>query len=186
MHTAAGDPLTIAVNDRASSQAQYPWSPARSPPLDIVRTTRSDRMHRIVMVLAAATLIGAGAAAAQSSAMMEEKAGMTTYTGCLTASPNGTFSLTGAVRSGEPMKHESMKDDSMKHDAMMKPPLTLASTSVDFAKHAGQKVSVTGSPAHAMGGMKMDGTKMDAMGKDAMAPAAFTVTSLKVVSTSCS
>ncbi|HET7618381.1 MAG TPA: hypothetical protein VFK20_07720 [Vicinamibacterales bacterium] len=155
-------------------------------------------MQRTVIVLAAAALIGGASAAAQSNAAMGKDMKRETYTGCLKASPNGTFQLTGVAMADSSMKKHAgamsaMKTDAMKTDAITAPTLTLSSTSVDLAAHVGHKVSVTGSPAQAMSGMKMDDAtmenddmKVDVMGKDDMTSPPFNVTSLKVVSGSCS
>lgn len=150
-------------------------------------------MQRTVIVLAAAALIGGASAAAQSNAAMGKDMKRETYTGCLKASPNGTFQLTGVAMADSSMKKHAGAMSAMKTDAITAPTLTLSSTSVDLAAHVGHKVSVTGSPAQAMSGMKMDDAtmenddmKVDVMGKDDMTSPPFNVTSLKVVSGSCS
>jgi hypothetical protein len=78
----------------------------------------------------------------------------------------------------DPSTKKEMAMDTMKKDSMMSTTLTLSSTTVEFSKHVGQKVSVTGSLAPKMGSMDQG-----AMAKE---PAALTVKSLKTISGSCS
>jgi hypothetical protein len=97
-----------------------------------------------------------------------------TYTGCLAAGAEaGTFTLTHAS-ADDHMGKDAMKNDAMKNDAMKNDALAVSSRNVDLGKHVGHKVTVTGS----RGADKMDGN-----GKSM---SAFTVTSLKMVSASCS
>ena len=97
-----------------------------------------------------------------------------TYTGCLAAGTEaGTFTLTHAS-ADDHMGKDAMKNDAMKNDAMKNDALIVSSKSVDLSKHVGHKVTVTGSSA---------ADKMDA---NAKSMSAFTVKSLKMVSTSCS
>jgi pentapeptide MXKDX repeat protein len=111
---------------------------------------------------------------------MEKMDGKTpTYTGCLAAGAEaGTFTLTHASADDhmgkDAMKHDAMKGDAMKNDAMKNDTLAVSSKNVDLGKHVGHKVTVTGSSV---------ADKMDANGKST---SAFTVTSLKMVSASCS
>ena len=102
-----------------------------------------------------------------------------TYTGCLAAGAEaGTFTLTHASADDhmgkDAMKNDAMKNDAMKGDATKNDALAVSSRNVDLGKHVGHKVTVTGS----RGADKMDGN-----GKSM---SAFTVTSLKMVSASCS
>jgi pentapeptide MXKDX repeat protein len=109
------------------------------------------------------------------------------YTGCIERSPDGAFTLGHAMATsatakksmpGDSMAKDSMaKDamakDSMTHDSMMKDAMAstlgLTSTSVDFAKHVGHKVTVKGVAGDTMGGL-----------------ATFNVKSIKMVGSSCS
>lgn len=108
-----------------------------------------------------------------------------TYTGCIAAGDMaGTFTLTNATAEmamgGDAMKKDTMGKDSMAKPAMAKP-MTIESKTIDLAKHVGHKVSVTG-PDTAMGMSKPDAMSKDSMGKGM---AAWSVTSLKMVATTC-
>ena len=139
----------------------------------------------ITTALAAVTvctgIFVATAQAHQGSMGKMDKPASKTYTGCVAAGEmNGTYTLTHATASQDAMK----KDDgmgAMGHEEMGKT-LALQGQNVDFSKHVGHKVSVTGHDVET------------AMGKpDAMAPAngmgktlpAFSVTSIKGVAGSC-
>ena len=141
------------------------------------------RMMTGLAVLAAAVLTTAGVRAQAGGAMahdsMAHGAAAKTYVGCVEAgSQAGAFTLTH-VAVDRAMSHDSMGKDSMGHDAMghdsmgkgsmakdaMAPEsLKLGGTAVDFGKHVGHKVSVTGT-AGKMGD--------------------FTVKSLKMIAASC-
>ena len=84
----------------------------------------------------------------------------------------------GAMKNDN-MAKDTMAKEHMGHDATTPTTLNVASSSIDLRKYLGHKVSVTGSLAH---------EKMDAMDKDTMSKATstFTVTSLKMVTASCS
>ena len=144
----------------------------------------------IALALSVSVRAQSGGGMAQDDKMgkmdkMEKMDGKTrTYIGCLAAGAEaGTFTLTHAIAddhmgkdamksdamNSDAMKHDAMKSDAMKNDAM-----AVSSKSVDLGKHVGHKVTVTGSSG---------ADKMDANGKSM---SAFTVKSLKMVSTTCS
>ena len=74
---------------------------------------------------------------------------------------------------------DAMAKDGMSHESMAPTTLTLTGSSVDFSKHVGHKVSLTGSLAH---------EKMEAMEKGTMSKSTptFTAKSLKMVAVACS
>ena len=128
---------------------------------------------------------GSGMAQDDKMGKMEKMDGKTrTYIGCLAAGAEaGTFTLTHAIADdhmgkdamkSDAMNSDAMKHDAMKNDAMKNDTLAVSSKNVDLGKHVGHKVSVTGSSG---------ADKMDANGKST---SALTVTSLKMVSASCS
>lgn len=128
----------------------------------------------------AVVLALSAAASAQDRKMddkMDKVKSETSYTGCIERSPDGAFTLGHAMASSattkKSMGKDSMAKDSMAHDSMMKDAmgstLGLASTSVDLAKHVGNKVIVKGVAGDTMGGM-----------------ATLTVKSIKMVGSSCS
>ena len=124
----------------------------------------------ILAVAAMSHVAGAQDKMAKPMGMAKEK----TYTGCIAAGEMaGTYTLTNAVAEMA-MGGDAMKKDTMGKDSMAKP-MAIDSKSIDLAKHVGHKVSVTG-PDTAM-----------AMGKDTMGKpmAAWSVTSLKMVSATC-
>jgi len=148
----------------------------------------------IAVVLSVTAIAQSGGTMARGDKMDKMEMKDTTHTGCIEAgSAPGTFMLTDLAADdhmgkdtmkNDTMKKDAMKKDTMAHDAMGKDTmaattLSLLSASVDLSKHAGHKVTVTGSSAH---------EKMDAMEKDTMAKGtpAFTVKSLKMVAASCS
>jgi pentapeptide MXKDX repeat protein len=122
------------------------------------------------------------------------------YTGCLEAGAGNTFTLTHAAETSmskdgmaaKGMAKDSMAKDSMAKDGMAKPDTKMESAamnhdsmaswtfaltagpSVALKKHAGHKVSLTGTPVHG---------QMDADGKEI---AAISVTSLKTIAKACS
>lgn len=117
-----------------------------------------------------------------------------TYTGCIaTGDVTGSYKLTHvtaemAMGHGAMTKDPTGKDTTMGKGTMAKDAaaqsMVITSTSVDLAKHVGHKVSVTG-PDHGMGAAMGKG---DTMGKGTMAKgpaAAWSVTSLKMVSATC-
>lgn len=119
--------------------------------------------------------VTAGLGAQSAKSMAEHSKGdamAVTYTGCVEAvNHGGTFLLTKA----EQVNADSMRGDmAMKHDdQMMAKALSLAGSG-NFRKHAGHKVSVTGSLSDgSMGTMRDDLSTL-------------TVTSLKVIAKSCS
>lgn len=102
-----------------------------------------------------------------------------TYTGCIEAGAmaNG-FALTHVGAGMPPMAKDAMAKDTMTKDAMGKGGMemaswTLSSKSVDFSKHVGHLVSVTGTE---------DTMATDTMGKGQHT---FNVTSLKMVAATC-
>lgn len=134
----------------------------------------------ILAVAAMSHVAGAQDKMAKPMGMAKEK----TYTGCIAAGEMaGTYTLTNAMAEmamgGDAMKKDTMGKDSMAKPAMAKP-MAIESKSIDLSKHVGHKVSVTGpDSAMAMG--------KDTMGKDTMGKpmAAWSVTSLKMVSATC-
>jgi hypothetical protein len=133
----------------------------------------------------AAVLAVSAVAGAQGQKMDDKMASMkpeTSYTGCVERSPNGAFTLGHAMASSttkeksmatDSMADDSMAKESMAHDSMMKDAmsstLTLASTSIDLARHVGHKVTVKG-----VAGDTMEGVTT------------FDVKSIKTVKSSCS
>jgi hypothetical protein len=119
-----------------------------------------------------------------SAERMDKMAAESTYTGCLQpGKSSGAFVLTNAVAADESMQNlqkmahadermggTMMADETMSGD-MKSMTLTLAGKSVEFRKHVGQKVSVSGTTS-ADGGMAKDAT--------------LTVKSLKVIARACS
>jgi hypothetical protein len=115
-----------------------------------------------------------------------------TYTGCVAAGTKaGTFLLNN-MTSDMDMKKDAMGKDTMAKDTMPSSMMFMG-TAVDFSKHVGHKVSVTGT-MEKMDGMAETNTMAtpDTMAKaDAMAkPGAMTtmhmmVTSMKMMATSC-
>lgn len=122
--------------------------------------------------------------------MKDDKMAPVTYTGCVESGPAGAFLLTHvdagqhmAMKGDDMSKHDmtmaheagaanDMSKGGMKDDHMMSANVRLVGFS-SVSKHVGQKVSVKGSASHEAAGMQGE-------------PPAFTVTSLKVVSKSCS
>ena len=94
------------------------------------------------------------------------------YSGYIERGEANSYVLTHAVavEAKSKDKKPTMKDDAMmKGDAMMMTaPLHLAGASADFAKHAGHKVTITGSAGDEMNGV-----------------ATFKVKSLKMIAGSC-
>jgi hypothetical protein len=138
-------------------------------------------MKNIVYGGCIALAIVAGASAQDKGAMGTDHSGhmaaMQTYSGCLERTDDGMFVLTHVTspkdkgKMSHSMKAEGMKADGMRADgmkpAMASDTLHVSSTSVDFASHVGQKVSLGGSRGD-MNGM-----------------AGLSVTSLKVAAKSC-
>lgn len=128
-------------------------------------------MNKKITTALAAVVVCTGAFVATAQASQDamgkmEKSAAKTYTGCVAAGEtSGTYTLTHATSSQDAMK----KDDAMGHDDMGKT-LALEGKNVDFSKHVGHKVSVTGH----------DGEM--AMGKT---PPSFSVTSIKGIAGSC-
>lgn len=101
------------------------------------------------------------------------------YTGCLTRSATGSFTLENAMSASTAMKaapaakadgmmHDGMTHDGMMHDGMAAAEPLHLSGRVQFGKHVGQRVTVTGTTDDSMAGMTM-----------------FTVTSVKTVAKTC-
>lgn len=138
-------------------------------------------MKNVICCGFVAVVLALSAAASAQDRKMDDKMDKvkseTSYTGCIERSPDGAFTLGHAMASSattkKSMGKDSMAKDSMAHDSMMKDAmgstLGLASTSVDLAKHVGNKVIVKGVAGDTMGGM-----------------ATLTVKSIKMVGSSCS
>jgi hypothetical protein len=143
-----------------------------------------------MVVVAAVSAAAVGAQSGQSmnkpaDKMMTDKM-TSTYTGCVVSIDNGkAFQLTqieqddmkgmkDAKDTKGTKKMNDMKGDgmAMKHDTMWTPTLTLTGLS-DLKKHAGQKVTVTGTLTAESSGVMPDD------------PQILTVTSLKVIAKSC-
>lgn len=121
-----------------------------------------------------------------------------TYEGCVAAGPTaGTFVLNHAAEAAmgkDAMAKDSMKDTpasgAMGKDAMA-PSKTLAleGKAVDFSKHVGHQVSVTGTEVPAMAVAKPDAMApmggADTMAKKDPPARKFTVTAFKMIATSC-
>ena len=91
------------------------------------------------------------------------------YTGCLTRSATGSFTLENAMSASTAMKAApAAKADGMMHDGMAAAEPLHLSGRVQFGKHVGQRVTVTGTTDDSMAGMTM-----------------FTVTSVKTVAKTC-
>jgi hypothetical protein len=142
-----------------------------------------------VAAVAVAAVVGvraqAGGDTRGKGKMDKPMANAMTYTGCVAAgSQPGTYMLTH-MASDMGMKKDTMGKDAMAKDTMSKDAMpssmTLLGTKVDFSKHVGHKVSVTGTME------KMDGmAKTDAMAKSgAMSGMSMMVTSMKMMGTSC-
>lgn len=123
------------------------------------------------------------------TAKQNEKAETTTLTGCVAAGTEpGTFTLTNVTREGA----AATKGAPAGTSGTVKPmadSVMLMGSKVDLSKHAGHKVSVTGTPSdHAASGNHATTEKP---GDHAKTPATgtaqtmLTVTSLKMVATSC-
>jgi hypothetical protein len=133
-----------------------------------------------VVAAVLATLSPGVGAQDQKTDKMDRMKSASSYTGCVQRSQDGAFTLTHAMASDSGGKKAMMKDsmtkDSMAKepkDSMMKesmaPVLELSSTSVHLDKHVGHKVTIRGIAGDAMGGMST-----------------FSVTSIKMVGSSCS
>lgn len=122
------------------------------------------------------------------TAKQNEKAKTTTLTGCVAAGTEpGTFTLTNVTREAA----AAMKSAPAGTSGTAKPmadSVMLMGTKVDLSKHVGHKVSVTGTPSDHAGASDHgktekpgDHAKMPQTGAQTM----LTVTSLKMVATSC-
>jgi hypothetical protein len=158
-------------------------------------------MTKLTMITAAMAMTAAVSVAAQTAgtkmpddkmakpAMAAKDAKEMTYTGCVAAgTAAGTYMLNNMMSdmAAKPAATTqpaagSMGKDTMRHDASMPMSVMLMGTKVDFSKHVGHKVSVTGTMA-----------KGDAMAKDAAVPASgsmpmssVSVSSVKMISTTC-
>jgi hypothetical protein len=142
------------------------------------------------VVVAAAAAVGVRAQSGGNTGMEKGKmdnpmANAMTYSGCVAAgSQPGTYLLTH-MASDMGTKKDTMGKDAMGKDTMSKDAMPssmmLMGTKVDFSKHVGHKVSVTGTME------KMDGMgKTDAMAKPGKMPGmGMMVTSMKMMGTSC-
>lgn len=142
-------------------------------------------MHRKFTTALAAVAVCTGAfvvaaQASQGTMGKMDKPAAKTYTGCIAAGQTtGTFTLTHAAEAG--MKKDAMSKDAMAHD-MAEKTLALEGKNVDFSKHVGHKVSVTGNDASSTMG-KPDGmASSNGMGKDLPS---FSVTSIKAIEGTC-
>jgi pentapeptide MXKDX repeat protein len=121
-----------------------------------------------------------------------------TFEGCVAAGPTaGTFVLTHATEAAmgkDAMAKDSMKDtmakDGMSKDAMAtSKTLALEGKAVDFSKHVGHQVSVTGTGVPAMAMAHPDAmapmANSDAMAKKDPPAQKFSVTAFKMIATSC-
>ena len=147
-------------------------------------------MHRKFTTALAAVAVCTGAfvvaaQASQGTMGKMDKPAAKTYTGCIAAGQTtGTFTLTHAAEAGmgkDSMSKDGMKKDAMAHD-MADKTLALEGKNVDFSKHVGHKVSVTGNDASSTMG-KPDGmAPSNGMGKDLPS---FSVTSIKAIEGTC-
>jgi hypothetical protein len=121
-----------------------------------------------------------------------------TFEGCVAAGPTaGTFVLTHATEAAmgkDAMAKDSMKDtmakDGMSKDAMAtSKTLALEGKAVDFSKHAGHQVSVTGTDVAATSmatpGARAPNDSADGMAKMDAAPQKFSVASFKMIAAAC-
>jgi hypothetical protein len=117
-----------------------------------------------------------------------------TFEGCVAAGPTaGTFVLTHATEAAmgkDAMAKDSMKDtmakDGMSKDAMAtSKTLALEGKAVDFSKHVGHQVSVTGTDVAATPGAMAPNGSADGMAKMDAAPQKFSVTSFKMIAAAC-
>ena len=139
----------------------------------------------VVVVAVAAAAVGVRAQSGGNTGMEKGKmdkpmANAMTYTGCVAAgSEPGTYMLTH-MTSDMVSQKDTMGKDTMSKDAMPSS-MMLMGTKIDFSKHVGHKVSVTGTME------KMDGMgKTDAMAKSGtMSGMGMMVTSMKMMGTSC-
>jgi hypothetical protein len=115
------------------------------------------------------------------------------HTGCVATGPTaGTYMLSTmtadtAMKPAGAMPPDAgaMGKDTMPHDASMPMSIMLMGSKVDFSKHVGHKVSVTGTMNKA-GMMGKDATANPAtMTPGSMPMASMTVSSVKMISTSC-
>jgi len=160
-------------------------------------------MSSVAILVAAVSSVAVGAQSGGTMAKGDKMDKMemmdANYTGCVEAgNAAGTFMLThvatadhmakdmmkkGALAKDTMAKNATLKDamakDGMSHESMAPTTLTLTGSSVDFSKHVGHKVSLTGSLAN---------EKMEAMEKGTMSKSTptFTAKSLKMVAVACS
>ena len=109
------------------------------------------------------------------------------YTGCVEAAKTPrTYVLTHVAAANDHMGKDAMAKDSMgmSKSAMSPTTLVISSKVVDLSKQVGRKVTVSGSMPAKMDSMGKDSMGKDSMGTDAQGPA-FTIKTLKVVSSSC-
>jgi hypothetical protein len=138
-----------------------------------------------VVAVAVAAAVGVRAQSGGNTGMEKGKmdkpmANAMTYTGCVAAgSQPGAYMLTHMTSEMGSHK-DTMGKDAMSKDAMPSS-MMLMGTKVDFSKHVGHKVSVTGTME------KMDGmATTDAMAKSGtMSGIRMMVTSMKMMGTSC-
>ena len=123
------------------------------------------------------------------TAKQNEKTKTTTLTGCVAAGTEpGTFTLTNVTREAGATTKSAPAGTSGTAKPMADS-VMLMGNKVDFSKHVGHKVSVTGTPSdHGQG---RDHAKTEKPGDHAKMPPTdtaqtmLTVTSLKMVATSC-
>lgn len=143
-------------------------------------------MRKTLLGVCVAAGLTATVLAQDKTMPMSQKDHMATeksYSGCIERGESNAYVLTHAVaveaksKDKKPamkddgmMKDDAMKKDDamMKGDAMMTAPLHLSGASSDLAKHAGHKVTITGT----------DGDQMNGV-------ATFKVKSLKMIAASC-
>jgi len=164
-------------------------------------------MHAALAILALSTLgyaatVGYAATPPRGGDQMAttmDKPTPKTYEGCVAAGPTtGTFLLTHAaeaVTAKDAMAKDSMSKDTPASGAMGKDAMATSKTlalegkAVDFSKHVGHQVSVTGTEVPAMAMAKPDATapmgNSDAMAKKDPPAQKFTVTAFKMIATSC-
>lgn len=88
---------------------------------------------------------------------MQPMAAAKSYTGCLTRSATGTFSLENAMPASTMKAPHAGKADGMMHDGTMAAAAASLQLSgrVPLGRHVGHRVTVTGTPDDSMAGMAM-------------------------------
>lgn len=152
------------------------------------------RRRLATIAIAAAVVLGVTlqaqhpAGGHDQTAKPSAKAKTTTLTGCVAdGTEQGTFTLTNVTREGAAASKSAPAGTSGTAMPMVDS-VMLMGTKVDFSKHVGHKVSVTGTP---FGAETRDHAKPDKPGDHAKTPqpaanqAMLTVTSLKMIAASC-